>query len=265
MVDLDEYLAVRTRPDARPGLYQQWHDLLFMHTAVDPELIQSTLPEGLEVDTFPDASGRERAWIGVVPFRMSGIRYPGLPAAPWISSFLELNVRTYVHVEGQRPGVWFYSLDAERWLACKIARWTYLLPYFHARMSVSLTGSDEYRYRSRRLEKPDAELDLTYRVGLPLETPKPGSLEFWLVERYLLYTWRAGKLFEGAVSHVPYSLRAAEVLAGTESMRRAAELPEGDWDHVCWSPGVKVEVYDLKPSPVLVDVRQAATARTIRP
>ena len=63
------------------------------------------VPAGLELDTFEG-----QAWIGVVPFRMTGIR-PVASAAAWLSAFAELNVRTYVTVGG-KPGVCFFSLDA---------------------------------------------------------------------------------------------------------------------------------------------------------
>src|SRR5690606_19660805 len=104
--------------------------LLFAHWHVDPALVQATLPTGLYVDTYEG-----HAYLGIVPFAMERVRPARLPALPWFSSFLELNVRTYVHDADGRPGVWFYSLDCNQPLAVTYARWRYHLPYQHARMA----------------------------------------------------------------------------------------------------------------------------------
>src|SRR4029079_1151950 len=91
----------------RPWLLRMvWEDLLFAHWPCDPAALEPHLPPGLALDTFDG-----RAWLGVVPFRISGIRARGLPAIPGLRGFLELNLRTYV-VAGGKPGVWFFSLDA---------------------------------------------------------------------------------------------------------------------------------------------------------
>lgn len=67
---------------------QVWHDLLFAHWPMDPALMRARVPPALELDTFDGA-----AWLGVVPFRMSGVRLRGLPALAGLSAFPELNVR----------------------------------------------------------------------------------------------------------------------------------------------------------------------------
>ena len=122
--------AMRRRPKRGPVMYQRWYDLLFLHWAWDAAEIQATLPAGLTVDTFDG-----QAWLGVVPFAMSGVRPRGLPAVGGLSAFLELNLRTYVHAADGTPGVWFYSLDCEQRLAVMIARTLFGLPYRHARMA----------------------------------------------------------------------------------------------------------------------------------
>ena len=88
---------------------QSWNDLLFAHWAVPPSLIAAKLPPGLELDLFDG-----RAWIAVVPFWMSNVTPRGVPPLPGLSTFPELNVRTYVTVGGKRPGVFFFSLDADQ-------------------------------------------------------------------------------------------------------------------------------------------------------
>ena len=120
--------AVRQRqPHELPAMRQTWSELLFIHWTTDPEIWRKTLPEGLHLDTCDGA-----AWVGVVPFRMNRIRPSCLPPVPWLSWFLELNVRTYVHDDEGNPGVWFHSLDTNRWPAYKLARTRLKLPYVHS-------------------------------------------------------------------------------------------------------------------------------------
>ena len=110
-----------------------WHDLLFAHWSFPPEAIAGLLPKtepALELDTFGG-----RAWLGIVPFRMSGIHVRGWPPVPGTTAFPELNVRTYVRV-GDQAGVWFFSLDAASRLAVRVARRQFHLPYFDADMTV---------------------------------------------------------------------------------------------------------------------------------
>lgn len=246
MLPISEYLALRERPPGKPVMYQRWRDLLFLHFSLEPEKVQCLLPEGLTVDTFPNSSGQERAWVGLVPFRMEGIRPRGLPAAPWLSAFPETNVRTYVHRDGKEPGVWFFSLDASRRIACSIARRWYRLPYLHSFMKVERSG-ERIRYSSRRIEKPFAELSVSVSLGDSMAVSEPGSLEFFLVERYLLYASRSGELLTGRVFHRPYALRAATLESCSQGLVQALGIECGEWEHVCFSEGVDVEVWGLEP------------------
>src|SRR5260370_520901 len=107
-----------------PVMFQRWLHLLFLHWPVSPEIVQMTLPKGLQVDTFEG-----NAWVGIVPFFMQGVRPAGFISFPGISNFLELNLRTYVRDANGRPGIWFYSLDANQPLAVCLARATFALPY----------------------------------------------------------------------------------------------------------------------------------------
>ena len=121
-VSWQERVAMQSRPDGKVIYKQKWRDLLFMHYPMDPNEMRPHLPEGLDMDLYPDHQGRPSAWVGVVPFRMEGIRPKAGPATPWLSSFPETNVRTYVHRDGKDPGVRFLSLDSSRCAACNIAR-----------------------------------------------------------------------------------------------------------------------------------------------
>src|SRR5882724_10339198 len=132
---MEDRLRIRARPNSFPIMHQSWGKLLFMHWAVDREALRPFVPSHLSIDTFAG-----RAWIGVVPFTMWGIRASFLPPVPGTSAFHELNVRTYVHHRGV-PSVWFLSLDAANRLAVWGARTFYHLPYFNAQMSLAQTGN----------------------------------------------------------------------------------------------------------------------------
>src|SRR5688572_2505606 len=108
-------------------MWQRWHDLLFAHWPVPTDVLRTIVPAPLALDTFEG-----QAWIGVVPFRMTGIRPRYLPALPWLSATPEINVRTYVTVNGV-PGVYFFSLDAASYPAVVVARSMFRLNYRHAR------------------------------------------------------------------------------------------------------------------------------------
>jgi uncharacterized protein len=243
---IEAYLELRERPVGRPLMHHRWRDLSFLHYSLDPEVVQARLPEGLEVDTFPGADGRERAWIGVVPFRMEGIRFHRAPAVPGLSAFPETNVRTYVHRRGRRPGVWFFSLDAANFPACRYGRLAYALPYFEARMSAE-RREETVRYRSARVfDRRCREERFEVELGEAVETPAPGTLEFFLIERYLLYAARRGKLLEGLVHHQPYPVRQAKILEAHTTLPDGASLPRAPWEHVMFSDGVDVEVFGVR-------------------
>jgi len=216
-------------PPSRPwALGQRWHDLLFMHWPVEPRALAALVPAPLELQTFDG-----RAWLGIVPFRMSDVRLRGLPALPWLSAFPELNVRTYVSLPGPggapRPGVWFFSLDAARWAAVQVARATFGLPYVLARMRCETDG-DGVRYRSRRLAAGGAgagrapgatpvELVARYEPTGPVQRAAPGSLEHFLTERYCLYAaGRSGGLRRAEIHHAPWPLQPAAAEIERNSM-----------------------------------------------
>ena len=156
----DQRLAART-PDGKAPLVflQNWEHLLLLHWRVDPDLIQATLPPGLNVDTTEDS-----AWLSIVPFCMSWVRPRRLPALPFISHFLQLNVRTYVYDDEGRPGVWFYSLDCSSGPACWVARKFFKLPYFQARMKAAIT--DDVHYTCRRADRYGGAPYGSYRLSV---------------------------------------------------------------------------------------------------
>jgi len=236
----EELLALRERPDQPVAMLQTWRDLLFMHQKADPAVLQALLPEGLELDLWEG-----EAYLGLVTFSMDGIRKPGLPAMPWLSAFPETNVRTYVRYNG-RPGVWFFSLDAARWLACQYARRFFSLPYHWAFMKVQ-REEDRMSYNSDRIGSPKAQLSITANFGTDFQPTEPGTFEFWLVERYLLYASHGGKLFDGQVYHEPYKVAPATILHAKQDLTKAATGLSNKLVHVCCSRGVDVEVFPLRP------------------
>lgn len=188
-------LAPRNRPDGIPVLHMRWDSLLFLHWRVDPAELQKTLPDGLTVDTW-EGNG----WVGIVPFLMRRVHPAGLPCVPWLSDFLEFNVRTYVFDRRGMPGVWFYSLLCDQPVAVELARRFFHLNYRHARLRVEQPNHSYYW---------DSPAGFTAGFCAPppdeFAMAAPGTLEFFLLERYILFSAdRRGRLFSGAVHHKPY-------------------------------------------------------------
>ena len=208
-----ERLAARTRPDGMPIMHQNWGKLLFMHWPIPAEALRPLIPEPLVVDKFKGS-----AWIAITPFTLWGVRPILIPPIPGLSDFHEINVRTYVHLDGV-PGVWFFSLDASSSVAVLAARTFFHLPYFSADISLE----QEERtiiYSSRRTDSEDrpADFDATWTIGETLPYSHPGSLEFFLTERYCLYTVNEERLYRCRIFHQPWPLREAELSSFSSSM-----------------------------------------------
>lgn len=203
---------------------QVWNDLLFAHWPLLPEAIRPLIPPQLELDTFEG-----RAWVGVVPFHMSGVRVRGLTPIPYTSHFAELNVRTYVSFGG-RPGVVFFSLDAASPPAVMAARRWFYLPYFKARMPFQVQGGI-VTYSSHRTHRgaPPAEFEAAYAPTGPVITAQPGTLDNWLTARYCLYTVDPRqRVLRGEIHHQPWPLQPAQATITVNTMAQAAGiiLPE---------------------------------------
>ncbi|KUP04032.1 hypothetical protein Q75_17110 [Bacillus coahuilensis p1.1.43] len=218
---------------------QTWSSLLFAHYRVDSEHLQSLLPSCLEVDLF-DAS----AWVSVVPFEMNNVQIRGTGGI-FAQSFLELNVRTYVKF-GKKPGVYFFSLDANHPRAVTFANVTYGLPYLHADMSIE--KSHTILFNSIRTDKRERvgrfEADYT-PVGEPFKS-KRGFLPYWLTERYSLFVVKGKSIFEGKVDHPPWRLQQAEVTFYHHTVAESigVRLPESP-EHVHYSDTLDVRIFPL--------------------
>ena len=236
-------IALTQRPGRTACMYQRWQELAFIHWRMDAQAVQEKLPPGLTVDQYDNS-----AWVGLVPFRMRSIRPRGLPALPWLSYFLEMNVRTYVFDQHGRPGVWFFSLDCNQPIAVRIARRFFYLPYFDAKMQETISDDGSSHYQVQR--KGHAAASLNYRLGIPVAAPQIGSLEYFLLERYLLFSWDSTRqqLWTGQVHHTPYPPCELELAEWTTLPIQQVGLPvpQSPPDHKIASRGVQVEVFWLQ-------------------
>jgi uncharacterized protein YqjF (DUF2071 family) len=198
-------------------MVQRWHDLLFAHWRCPIADLRPLVPLPLEIDTYDGD-----AWIAVVPFYMSGVRMRLAPPVPTTHAFQELNVRTYVTLDG-RPGVWFFSLDCESTLAVIGARLGASLPYYRAAMRMH-TGPGGIDYESRRwsVAGAPAAFAARYRGAGAAFTPQAGSLEHFLTERYCFYSSNGTRLWRGDILHPRWSLQPGAATIATNSMLAAA-------------------------------------------
>ena len=241
-------IAPTRLPADRTVMYQRWAHLLFLHGALPPEALQKRLPPGLDLDTFDG-----RAYVGLVPFTMTGVRPVGVPALPRFSAFHETNVRTYVHRQGCDPGVWFFSLDAANALAVRVARALWKLPYHLARMKLTFSSEadsspPEIHYRMERLWPGPLPAACTVSY-MPAGTPAPaptGTLEHFLIERYILYSTAHGRLYHGRVHHMPYPVQTAVINSLDETLLAAAGIARPDASPlVHYVSEVRVRIYPI--------------------
>lgn len=216
-------------------MVQQWKDLSYIHWRYDPAEVQALLPAGLDVDTF-DGS----AWVGLIPFSMRGIGLPGLPAVPYLGSFPEVNVRTYVRRNGV-PGVWFFSLDVNRLLPALVARATYLLPYCWGAATNGIENGRVCATVKRRWPE-GASTSIYLSVGDRIE--QPDELAVFLSARWGLYSrGLRGGLRYAPVDHEKWPLYSAQLDHVDDTLVIAAGLSAPQREaHVMFSPGVSVRV-----------------------
>lgn len=174
------------------------------------------MPTELSLDTV-----NGQCWLGVVPFWMSGIRARGLPPLPGLSRFPELNVRTYV-TYGDKPGVYFFSLDAANLPAVWAARVFYHLPYSFASMS-SVERDGKIDFCSQRHENR-AEFRASYHPTSPVRQREKFSIENWLTERYCLYSVHRGRVYRCEIHHPPWALEDAIAGIHVNTMVAAAQI-----------------------------------------
>lgn len=241
-------LAPASKPPGCPVMYQRWAYLLFLHWPVPESMLRPLIPSRLTIDTYGG-----QAYVGLVLFTMTGVRPILLPPVPGLSNFHETNVRTYVHDGGKNPGVWFFSLDAANAIAVKIAQWFFHLPYFYAHMSLKAgrdtraPGIVDYATERRWPGPTPATAQARYEVTGPPSPATPGTLEHFLVERYILYTQQSGRLKLGRVHHVPYPVQPARVHTVHEDLIAALKIKRPDSAPlVHYASEVSVQIYGLE-------------------
>ena len=237
-------LSPTVRPVGPPVMYQSWSQLLFLHWEVPIAPLAALLPPDLEIDTYEG-----KAYIGLIPFTMQGVRPRGLPAVHWLSNFHETNVRTYVRIGNSEPGVWFFSLEAANPIAVAIARKWFHLPYFHARMSLTSDDSGLITYSSTRLvagpNPPSCQIQA--RPTGEIAPAQYGTLEHFLVERYILYSARRGGLARGRVHHSAYPLQPVEVFKVEENLIASSTIVRPDLCPLAhFASKVVVEIFPLE-------------------
>jgi uncharacterized protein len=220
-------------PDEPWANAQSWVDLCFLHWRVDPDELRKLVGRSVELDTFEG-----EAWLGVTTFVLANLRLRGLPPLPRLSTFPELNVRTYV-TRDEKPGIWFFSLDAASTFAVEGGKRFYKLPYNRAQMSSRRVG-DRVHYAS---ERPGATFSGSYRGEGDLFRADSGTLEYFLTERYCFYTEDAGEVFRGEVHHPPWDLQRGEATIDANTM---APLPLDGLPHVLFAPRVDAVVWPLE-------------------
>lgn len=247
--DTVDRIGPTLEPDQQVVMHQNWHHLLFLHWEVPAAELQKLLPPRLTVDTFEG-----KAYVGLVPFTVTGARPILLPAVPGVSDFHEVNVRTYVHLDGVEPGVWFFSLDASSSIAVTAARAAYKLSYFHSAMTFDVTRGalPSIRMTARRddpdgVKPADAVIRYTPEEGA-VGPAAIGSLDFFLTERYVLYAADSHRqLYRARVHHQSYPLQKVrvdeveETLVWAANIRRPSSAPLKHY-----AREVNVKVYALE-------------------
>jgi uncharacterized protein YqjF (DUF2071 family) len=240
LMNIDRVAPTR-RPKGRPQGFQRWHRLLFSHWQVPEAVLRPLVPTRLALDDFEG-----RFYVGAVAFTMQNVRpFLWAPPIPTAREFGEVNLRTYVHIDGGEPGVFFFSLDASSSLAVLAARTLWGLPYFRADVTTDEAGA-EITYRVRR-RHASLKFEARAIVDALLEPPSPESLEFFLCERYQFYAEHRGQMRRARVHHAPYVLHAVREGEASVELLRAAKLPvDGARTPDLFSPGVDVEIFALE-------------------
>lgn len=175
---------------------QTWKDVLFIHYRVPPEKIKHLLP--FDLDLYDN-----QAVLSVVPFYMSGIRFPFLPSIPSMSNLWELNIRTYVNVNGVK-GIYFFTLETDSKIGEFVAKNFFHLPYRYSKIKASI-AQETYTFEHSRN-------DLSFKLKADLEDERQKSnFDNWALERYSLFTEKNGVFYQGVVNHIPWKLAGVKI------------------------------------------------------
>lgn len=242
-------VAPTLEPNQPVVMHQNWHHLLFLHWEVPAEELQKLIAPELTIDTYEG-----KAYVGLVPFTLTGVRPVMAPPLPWISNFHEVNVRTYVHFRGRDPGIWFFSLDASSTIAVAAARAAYRLPYFHAQIDFQASHDplptinfDAHRDDPNGARPANGRVRYAPMDGI-VTRASVGTIEHFLIERYILYTTDSDhQLHRARVHHQPYPVQRADVLECDETLIWAAGVRRSQDNPLRhYAREVNVKVYPLE-------------------
>ncbi len=234
-------LEMRQRPKDSPFVYQEWRDLAFLHWAYDKEALQKTLPKGLFVDCY-----QGQGYVTVTPFFIQNVRLANMFTLPGLSNFVEVNLRTYVYDEYGIPGVWFYSLYLNSQFGASAARESFDLPYFAAELVGS--KSNQISIKGKRAGAAHFEMEFNYTPEEKLATAATDSLDFFLLERYVMFTQTKAGLKSARVHHAPYPFMKTEVANWRYELFANSSLnnPERTPDLIHYSTGVDVDIFQMQ-------------------
>jgi uncharacterized protein YqjF (DUF2071 family) len=205
-----------------PVSLQDWEHLTFLHWSYDVATVQSLVPDELTVQQWDGLT-----WVGVTPFRMVGVRAPGLPPPPGWGAFPELNVRAYVRMQDGRDGIWFLGMVVPRF-SFIVALRSLGLPYEHSHSCVSVDGARwVYRFGTPRWlrSRPDDWFQAVVDVGRPLEATERTPLVESITGRWSAYHRRGRVLWRTPVAHEPWPLHAATATGSLTTPLRWVGLP----------------------------------------
>jgi uncharacterized protein YqjF (DUF2071 family) len=225
-------------------MHQEWRNLLFLSWKCEQDVIQQTLPPGLHVDTYKGS-----AYLTIVPFKIQNLNILNMPSVPIFSEFIEVNLRTYVYDKNGIPGIWFYSLDINSIIAANAGREYFSLPYHHADLMMS--SGKEIEVRGNRSEEKASEMVFKYLPQTKAIKAKTDALDFFLTERYALFSFNANQLYIQRIHHSPHPLTQCTLLQYKSHLFQLNSFtpPSTGPDHVCYSSGVDVNFFPVKKDP----------------
>jgi uncharacterized protein YqjF (DUF2071 family) len=192
-------------------------DVLLAHWPVPLDALARQLPPELAVDTFEG-----EAWLGIVACRLEALRIRGLPPLPGLSSGPQLEVCTYVSLDG-KPGLWLFSVERSKQTLVEAAKRSLRLPAYRARMSVGPGTVD--------VEREGLAFRVRYVAERRAFASRPATLDHFLTERYALYTEDGGRLYRAELNHKPWKLRRARCTVGAATI--APLLLDGEPHALC--------------------------------
>lgn len=223
----------------RAVLHQRWDELAYFHWRYDPDVVQRLLPGGLRVDTFDGT-----AWVGLIPFEMRRVQLGPTPPIPYLSHFIEINVRTYVVDPAGRRAIWFFSLDVPRVAIVGVARTVFSLPYCWSHATHRVDGTrHRYTMERRRPHRDRAAASIEFDVGERIRDDDVEPLDHFLSARWALTTRRRRRLLYGSVEHARWPLHRIDRLEVDGTVLEAGGLPTPDGPpRALYSPGVAVDL-----------------------